>query len=106
MIGVLVLPILYLFIIILMEFLNYELSTIFTMYHSIIYRIIPNKRTPPNKHAAPPPVFHVPCIPRKSAGLKKSTRHQSSACRHGNIVEPRSMCCERGCKRGILSHVA
>ena len=66
------------------------------------YRIIPNKRTTPNKR--PPPLFHVPCI---SAGLKKSTRHQPSACSCVNMVEPRSACCERGCKRSmLLLHVA
>ena len=63
-----------------------------------------NKRTPPNKRAL---IFHIPCIPRKSAGLKKSTRHQPSECSRVNIVEPRSVCCERGCKRGmLLLHVA
>ena len=54
------------------------------------FRIIPNKRTPPNKR---PPPF--------------STRQQPSACSRVNIVEPRSMRCERGCKRGmLLLHVA
>ena len=43
-----------------------------------------------------PPVFDVPCIPRKSDGLKKSTRHQPSACSCANNVEPRSVCCVPG----------
>ena len=61
------------------------------------YRIIPNKCTAPNKRA--PPFSCTLYI--QSAGLKKSTRHQP-ACSRVNIVEPRSVCCERGCKRGML----
>ena len=68
-----------------------------------IYGIIPNKRTaPPYKHTPPPPDFVVPCITRKSAGLEKSTRHQPAACSRVNMVKPRSACCGRGCKRGML----
>ena len=54
----------------------------------LCYRIIPNKRTPPNKRA--PPLFLVLCITRKSAGLKKITRHQPAACSRVNMVEPQS----------------
>ena len=67
--------------------------------------IIPNKRTTPNKRA-PPPSFSC-TLYIKSAGLKKPTRHQPSACSRVNMVEPRSAYCERGCKRGmLLLHVA
>ena len=67
------------------------------------YRIIPNKRTAPNKHA--PPFSCTLYI--QSDGLKKSTRHQPSVCSIVNMVEPRPVCCERGCKRGmLLLHVA
>ena len=85
-------------ILIILLQINCELYQNFADFFNT-YRIIPNN--------APPPVFDVPCIPRKSDGLKKSTRHQPSACSRVNNVEPLSVCCERGCKRGmLLLHVA
>ena len=75
----------------------------FPIQYGSVYRIIPNKRTTPNKRA--PPFSCTLYI--QSAGLKKSTRHQPSACSRVNMVEPRSVCCERWCKRGmLLLHVA
>ena len=65
------------------------------------YSIIPNKRTAPNKRA-PPPFSCRPTLYTQSAGLKKSTSHQPSACSRVNMVEPRSVCCERVCKLGML----
>ena len=64
----------------------------------IDYRIIPNKRTAPNKRA--PPFFMYLVYP--VSWLEKSTRHEPSACSRVNMVEPRSVCCERGCKRGMV----